>query len=308
MNSCDIPVIDISRTGGDPREVSAVARQLDRACRDIGFFFVTGHGTAPELIQDAHTELVRFFDLPIESKDACRPVVDKMPGDEWTPYGYSGLLEENAFAYMGQAGQPSDYVEKFSVGGFIKDDCHPLPFPDGQAGARLRATLKAYYLACEDLSARILELVTVAMNYPRNYFSRRIDQSKDSLRAHRYPRRGPELANEQGMGEHTDGTLITLLTHTAPGIEVQTTDGRWITPSCLGVQHFLVNIGDLLHHWTQRQYLSTRHRATLLDHVRQSIVFFKLTNDDELVLRGNQQMDALFGHLRKDPPDSPVDQ
>ena len=39
----EIPVIDISPlTGGDGNR--AVVDEIDRACRDIGFFYIVGHG------------------------------------------------------------------------------------------------------------------------------------------------------------------------------------------------------------------------------------------------------------------------
>ena len=58
---------------------------------------------------------------------------------------------------------------------------------------------------------------------------------------------------------------------------------------------YLVNVGDLMQHWSGGQYVSTPHRVVLTERPRQSIVFFKLTNEDEMVQFGNKQMDALMG-------------
>jgi len=297
MKAADIPLIDLTpaRLGGAEGE-QLVARQIDVACRGIGFFTVHGHGIDRSVFTEAYAALGAFFDLPAVDKVACRPARGAtMPGDEYTPYGYSGLLEENAFAYMGVDGKPSDYVEKFSTGRLVLDQNGSLHFPDGALGQRLRKALQAYYQACQRFSARITELFTLSLGLPRDFFAQRIDRSKDSLRAHRYPRWSLQLANDQGMGEHTDGTLITLLSHTGPGLEVRNRAEQWITPLFRDVDHLIVNIGDLMAHWTENVYVSTAHRVVLTPEGRHSLVFFKLTNEDETVIKGNQQMDALFG-------------
>ena len=293
----DIPIIDISRTEQDADGVRATAFQIDRACRDTGFFTLTGHGIQKRIIEGAHAALKEFFSLPREEKEKCRlPTGFTSSNDNYTPYGYSGLLEENAFAYMGVPDKPSDYVEKFSVGRRIQDDGDvTLPFPPGDFGAALRQRLKGYFGACEALSARLAALLTIPLGMPKDFFAERIDKSDDSMRAHYYPGFTQEFETDQGMGEHTDGSLFTLLTHTASGIQVRARDGEWVTLRFQSLDHIVVNIGDLLAHWTKNEYVSTPHRVVLSNWPRQSIVFFKLTNEDELVQAGNRQMDALFG-------------
>lgn len=284
----DIPRIDLGADQG-------AAAAIDRACREIGFFSVCGHGIDPAVIEGAHAALREFFRRPLAEKDGCRLASGfTMAADDYTPYGYSALLEENAFAYMGEPGKPSDYVEKFSAGRLILDDGRPLPFPDDDAGRDLRRQLKRYYEACERLSDRLAEAMSLGLGLPGDFFALRMDRSDDSMRAHMYPALSEALDNDQGMGQHTDGSLFTLLTQTSPGIQVRTRAGDWITPSCRALDHFIVNIGDLLAHWTDHEYVSTPHRVVLSDRQRQSIVFFKLTNEDEMVMAGNRQMDALF--------------
>jgi len=152
----DIPLIDLSACcRGDDAEREA-AKNIDLACRDVGFFTLCGHGIDRAVVEGAHSALRQFFMRPIAEKMKCRLKTGfTMVGDDYTPYGYSGLLEENAFAYMGQPGQPSDYVEKFSVGLLILKDEEPLPFPDDELGRDLRHKLKLYYMSCESLAARI---------------------------------------------------------------------------------------------------------------------------------------------------------
>jgi isopenicillin N synthase-like dioxygenase len=292
-----IPYIDLTpaRTGSKAERL-AVAAEIDAACRDVGFFNLTGHGIDPGIIQRAYDELERFLALPQEVKETCRlPGGATMSADEYTPYGYSALLEENAFAYMGVEGKPADYVEKFSVGYLVNEPGADLPFPPGPQGQAFRKALGEYYTAVDKLSAFLAGMFEIGLDLPPGHLSGRIDASNDSMRCHSYPAVRPEFVNDQGMGTHKDGSLITMLTHTRPGIDVRTRGGQWIKVPCKSIQDFTINIGDLLAHWTENQYVSTPHRVVLSDENRLSIVFFKLTNEDEIVAEGNKQMDALFG-------------
>ena len=66
----DVPVVDISGFRGNRRD--AVAAQVDRAARDVGFMQITGHGI-PELAADGLTEAMDgFFEQSFEAKSALR--------------------------------------------------------------------------------------------------------------------------------------------------------------------------------------------------------------------------------------------
>ncbi|HZO44815.1 MAG TPA: 2-oxoglutarate and iron-dependent oxygenase domain-containing protein, partial [Xanthobacteraceae bacterium] len=64
-----IPTVDLSPLrGGSAAEQRAVARQIDAACRDTGFFMVTGHGVPADLITRTRQRAIDFFALPVEEK------------------------------------------------------------------------------------------------------------------------------------------------------------------------------------------------------------------------------------------------
>lgn len=279
----ELPRIDLgSATPGSEAE-RRVAFDMDRACKEVGFFTLCGHGIPLSVFEHAFARSRAFFGLPLEQKHQCRLEQGFTKAvDDYTPYGYSGVLEENAFAYTGKQGLPSDYVEKFSVGRLIANDHEPLVFPPDAAGGELRAALKTYFLACESVTNRLAELFSVALDLPRDFLTQRTCNSTDSLRSQYYPTFSDALANDQGMGEHTDGTLITMLAQTGPGIQVKDRSGGWITPALSELDTFIVNIGDLMARWSNDTYVSTPHRV-VLGAERQSIVFFKLANDDAII-------------------------
>ena len=48
-----LPLIDIAPLAGpDPAARAGVARAIGAACRDTGFFAITGHGITPARIKD----------------------------------------------------------------------------------------------------------------------------------------------------------------------------------------------------------------------------------------------------------------
>jgi len=59
----EIPVIDISRLL-DKTGDAEVIRDIDRACRDIGFFYIVGHGFDMRLASHLLTAASEFFSLP----------------------------------------------------------------------------------------------------------------------------------------------------------------------------------------------------------------------------------------------------
>ena len=45
-----------------------MARQIEAACREHGFFYVAGHGVAPELLDRLTAACAAFFELPQAAK------------------------------------------------------------------------------------------------------------------------------------------------------------------------------------------------------------------------------------------------
>ena len=68
-----VPTIDLApfRLGGAAERL-AVARQVGRACEEIGFLLVGGHGVPEALIDGTYAAARAFFDLPREEKARIR--------------------------------------------------------------------------------------------------------------------------------------------------------------------------------------------------------------------------------------------
>ncbi len=67
----DIPIIDVSRLfAADVAARLACGREIGRACRDVGFFYVINHGIAQPRIDEVFAVAQRFFALPDAEKMA----------------------------------------------------------------------------------------------------------------------------------------------------------------------------------------------------------------------------------------------
>src|SRR5271155_2854737 len=69
MTLLSVPIIDIAPywTGGDAGK-RAVAAAVDRACRDIGFLIISGHGIPGEMVEETRVLARAFFELPLAEK------------------------------------------------------------------------------------------------------------------------------------------------------------------------------------------------------------------------------------------------
>ena len=73
MSTARLPLVDMSAyldPASTEEERRETAGKLDKACRDFGFFYVTGHGLDPDYLKSLLKLGHRFFELPDETKDA----------------------------------------------------------------------------------------------------------------------------------------------------------------------------------------------------------------------------------------------
>ena len=289
-----VPVIDLA-PARNAEGRRAVAQAIARACEQVGFLTVTGHGVPQATIDGVWTAARRFFDLPGAAK---RQAIMPRPG---YPYGWSPVAGES-LAYSTGEQRPPDLKETFSIGpadiaatppgnqDAIDFAWAPNIWPAEPAG--FRELLLAYYRAVSDLAGRLMALFALGLDLPETFFAPHIDQAISALRLLNYPNQTVDPAPGQlRAGAHTDyGSLTILSQQQAPGgLEVQGLDGTWHpVPAVAGA--FVVNLGDLMARWTNDRWRSTMHRVVNPPRDakgstrRQSIAFFHQPNwDAEIV-------------------------
>jgi len=239
-----LPVIDVS--GG----VAGVAREIDAACRDTGFFFVVGHDVPIELQTRLDALAREFFALD----EAEKARIDMKHGGRawrgWFPVGgelTSGRPDMKEGVYFGQELPPSE-----------RPLHGPNLFPVRPAG--LRDAVLEYMDAVTQLGHLLLRGMSLGLGLDEDWFARNLTADPLVLfRIFRYPAlvRGDE---RWSVGEHTDYGLITILHQDdAGGLAVRSPRGWIDVPSIPNA--FVVNLGDMLERMTGGRYKSTPHRV-----------------------------------------------
>ena len=296
MKLLDVPVIDIAPfLRGGAADKAAVAAQAGRACRDIGFLVIQGHGVSPALRQRMGEVSRAFFDLPLAEKmRVARPARD-------VARGYIGLDEESLARSRDPSAYGSDLNESLMIGpvdvpGMAYANApaagrHFAPNLWPEAPAGLRETWTAYYRAQGALAATLMRIFALALALPETFFDARIDRHISRLRVRNYPeQRTPPAPGQIRAGAHSDyGSLTLLAAEDKPGgLQVCNAAGNWVDVPVVD-DCFIVNIGDLLARWSNDTWVSTLHRVVNppagggAETRRQSLVFFHNPNYDAVI-------------------------
>lgn len=236
-----VPVIDIAELDS-PESLDAI----DRACRDWGFFQVTGHGIEPELVHSLFEVSRAFFAQPAEDKQRIRRDADN-------PWGYYDReLTKNRL----------DWKEVYDFGPADGESLRPR-WPGGRLRLRFEPVLRAYYAECQALALRLMSAMATNLGVSPDQLVTGFDDGHTSfLRLNYYPKfTGVEAGDSPfGVGEHTDaGALTLLLQDEQPGLEVFR-DGRWY-PVQPRKDAIVINIGDIIQVWSNDQYRAALHRV-----------------------------------------------
>lgn len=236
-----VPVLDLSGFA-DPVRQDAFIADLSRVARDVGCFYLTGHGISPDLVAEVDAKSRRFFALPEEDKLAVEMV--------HSPHfrGYTRAAAEYT------RGAP-DWREQLDIGSersvlSAGDGAPPwarLQGPNQWPAALpdLRETLLAWQAAQTQVAIRLLRAFAVVLEQPEDVFEPLYaDQPNQHLKIIRYPGRH-ETDSDQGCGPHKDSGIITLVTQLDAGGLQALVDGEWVdAPPLPGT--FFVNIGEQL--------------------------------------------------------------
>ncbi|NJN86627.1 MAG: isopenicillin N synthase family oxygenase [Leptolyngbyaceae cyanobacterium SL_7_1] len=264
-----IPVIDISQFYTDSKTgKEMIGQQIDQACRDIGFFCITGHSIAPSLINETFEVARQFFDLPLDEKLK----ISVPPGAAY--HGYTAIANSASLAKTLNQELPPDWREYFYMG---KDDIpetdnyyqtelaqyffapnlwssHPLNF---------RTVVNQYFNQMEMLSTDLMRLFAIGLGLPDSYFDSKVDKHGSHLILINYPEQhSPPLPGQLRASPHTDFGTLTIVCQDSVegGLQILSKAEEWIDvdyiPGAL-----VINIGDLMARWTNDRWTSTLHRV-----------------------------------------------
>lgn len=106
-----------------------------------------------------------------------------------------------------------------------------------------REACEKYAEAVEKLAFRLVELISLSLGLPADYFNSKFEEQTSLLRVNHYsPCPVPELALR--VGRHKDGRALTVLAQDdVGGLQVRRKDGEWIGVKPIP-NSFVVNVGD----------------------------------------------------------------
>ncbi|HEY7486711.1 MAG TPA: 2-oxoglutarate and iron-dependent oxygenase domain-containing protein [Streptosporangiaceae bacterium] len=250
-----LPVIDV-RPLLEHRSGDQVTREIETACRDSGFFYVTGHGVPDSLLRRLDAASRRFFALPEQAK---MEISMDLGGRAWRGF----------FPVGGEltSGRP-DLKEGIYFGTELPDDD-----PRVKAGTPLHGrnlfprqvpelgpAVLEYLGTMTGVAQAVLRGVALSLGLAADYFATGYTADPTILfRIFHYPPAPPGSA-DWGVGEHTDYGLLTLLAQDDNGgLQVHGRNGWIDAPPLPGT--FVCNIGDMLDKLTGGWYRSTPHRV-----------------------------------------------
>ncbi|WP_137121927.1 isopenicillin N synthase family dioxygenase [Segeticoccus rhizosphaerae] len=265
-----LPVLDLS-LAADRATAPQFREDLRRATHDYGFFYLVGHGIDPALRHELLDVARRFFALP----EADKLAIENVRSPHFR--GYTRLGGERTKGRQ-------DWREQVDVGperparepGEADWDILEGPNQWPPALPELEKVLTRWNETLGGVALQLLREWAESLGQDRHVFDPAFaDRPSTLTKVVRYPGR-PAGESDQGVGEHKDSGVLTLL-FVEPGkagLQVER-DGEWIdAPPVDGA--LIVNIGELLEVATDGYLKATVHRVITPqpDTDRISIPFF----------------------------------
>ena len=255
MPRVNVPAFDLAE--GPAR----IADEVRRACEEVGFLTVVGHGVEAKLVAEVAARSRAFFDLPDAEKERFRGPAATVGLPVYRPLGTEKL------------GANADRKASLDWGPSLQGVGWPRP--------DLRDAYERYYAEMLRVAGTLVRTFALALGLDEPDLDTFFDDRSSSLRVIDYP----AGAGGARAGAHRDYGCLTIIHSDAAGLEVQTRSGDWlpVQPPAGG---FVVNIGDLMQRWTGDRWVSTLHRVVGKEETsprRQSLVFFHNPRSDAVI-------------------------
>ncbi|GJN91265.1 hypothetical protein Rhopal_004284-T1 [Rhodotorula paludigena] len=280
-----------------PEQERTLANEFVELARTIGFFYVSGYEqlVPQDLVDEVFRYNERFFDLPLEKKNALAYTSAK------ANRGYLSFGREQAAQVSGgksaaeieaERAANKDQKETFEIGNDI-DPQYPEHWPREEDIPEFKATMNRFHILMHELHLRLMSLIAIALDLPSSFFEPQINGRNHCLRLLHYPP-VPRAASNSRLGKHSDfGTTTLLFQDETGGLEVEAPNGEFI-PVTPKPNTFILNFGDILSRWSNDALKSTIHRAVLPDlrpgedpdgltRTRRSVAYFCNPNPDAII-------------------------
>ncbi|MGJ8516524.1 isopenicillin N synthase family dioxygenase [Carnimonas bestiolae] len=286
-----LPVLDLRELEQPTQRADFIAR-LGRAARDVGFFYLKGHGIEPERLVRLEAVAKRFFALPQHEKDAIR-MANSPHFRGYTATGHEITRHHPDRREQIDIGAELPALERRAGAPAWERMQGPNQWPESLP--ELRDEALAWSASLREIAITLLRAFAEALEQPPHALDGLIDGAPAQLlKLIRYPGTSDEQ-QRQGVGAHKDAGILTLLHQDHHGgLQVERPEGWIDAPPIEGT--FVINIGEILELATNGYLRATNHRVITPPEgvVRYSIAYFLSPS-----LEGNVPLLPLPPHLAK---------
>ncbi|WP_133406362.1 isopenicillin N synthase family dioxygenase [Parashewanella tropica] len=251
-----LPTLTFSQylAGGEQKQ--DFLKQLRETSKEVGFFYLDGHGLDTSIQKNTFELMHSFFALPAEEKLSIEM--------KHSPHfrGYSQIGSELT---LGE----EDQREQFD---FMREE--PTPYINGESPIWLKMRgnnqwpnqlphMKQQMLNFQDkltnIGVLLLKAFAESLEQDPNTFDASFSQAPHPhTKIIRYPKQ--QQGSSQGVGAHKDSGFLTfVIQDEVSGLEVETDDGWLPVPPKPGT--LIVNIGELLELASDGYLKATVHRV-----------------------------------------------
>ncbi len=299
----EVPVIDFAPLASkSDSAIDRLAKEVDDASREIGFFTVVNHPVPAPLIRRIFVESARFFRQPLEQKLRLHMRNSAnfrgyLPMDEGIPdAGQRGRAVQGFQEHMAPGQLPPrkpNQNEVFQISLELGADDSDVQAGKPLHGQNLwpedlpgfREVVLDYYGTMRQFAALMASVFARGLGMEKDFFVPFYTKPLIQLRLLHYLPQDRQAALEGGASRaHSDAGGFTMLQQDdVGGLEIRSKTGEWIVVPPLE-NSFVVNIGDSMKMWTNHRFASTMHRV--VNHYgrdRYSIGVFANPNYDTVI-------------------------
>jgi len=261
-----IPIVSILpfTNSSDPSARLFTAKALTKACRSVGFVYITDHGVPAAKIAEAFAWSKKLFALTKEDKmKALHP-----PGSAvHRGYSYPGLekVSDVLAEEVGDEGVEAlrnvpDFKESYEIGSDEYAD-QPNQWLPEDVLPGFREFMTEFYWECERFTRVLLKALALGIGLEdENYLVKFHSRHENQLRLLHYPPLPAENLEKElvkRMPAHTDwGSLTILFQDEVGGLEIEDPreKGRFVSATPVGGS-VVMNLGDLMQRWSNGMFI-----------------------------------------------------
>jgi len=287
-NSVDVPIIDISPlSGNDSNAKLNIAARINKACREEGFFYASGHDID---LQQLEASTLKFHRTITESEKWRLAIKAYNPKNKHFRNGFylaiEGKKAPHSFCYLNPSFTEAHPMIRANT------PMHEVNlWPSETMHPGFQNYYENYFHEMFRLTSTVLKGFALSLGKDEHFFDAyfKKDNTLSAVSLIRYPyleNYPPVKLGSDGttlsFERHKDVSLITVLYQSpVPNLQVKTPNGYKDLPT--SADCFLINCGTYMDHVTNGYYHAPIHRVKYINKERLSIPFFANLGHDSMI-------------------------